>query len=179
MSAVDYSNAEPIAASTLKATLEKRRPFSADREELLHGSGSTNAAPSTRPRATSSAAKDAGISTSRKPDPALPDTEKLLDYNRSEQEDLTASLLAMAKALKASSQDFSSSLESEKEILNRASESLDKNTTGMERTEQRMGTLRRMTEGRGWIGRMIMYLWVAGLMMLALFIVGFLPKLRF
>ncbi|KAI9847335.1 MAG: hypothetical protein M1838_000944 [Thelocarpon superellum] len=112
-------------------------------------------------------------------DPALATTEKLFSHNRGEQEDLTASLLNMAQALKASSRAFSSSLDSEKEILNRAGEGLEKNTTGLQAAEKRMGMLRRMTEGRGWWGRMLMYAWIFGLMMIALFIVGFLPKLRF
>ncbi len=85
----------------------------------------------------------------------------------------------MAQALKASSQSFASSLESEKEVLNRASEGLDKNTSGMEAAEKRMGTLRRMSEGRGWLGRLLMYAWIAGLWVVALIIVVILPKLRF
>jgi len=105
-------------------------------------------------------------------------TEKMLSHNRTEQESLTESLLSMAQALKASSQAFSNSLESEKDIVGRATEGLDKNTSGLEAASKRMGYLRRMTEGKGWWGRMMMYAWIFGLMFAALFIVGFLPKLR-
>lgn len=58
----------------------------------------------------------------------------------------------MAQALKASSQAFSNSLESEKDILGRATEGLDKNTSGLEAASKRMGYLRRMTEGEGLVG---------------------------
>ena len=60
-----------------------------------------------------------------------------------------------------------------------ATDGLDKNTSGLDAAQKRMGYLRRMTEGRGWRGRMMMYAWIGGLMFVALFIVGFLPKLRF
>jgi hypothetical protein len=49
----------------------------------------------------------------------------------------------------------------------------------MEAAQKRMGYLRTMTEGRGMIGRMLMYVWIAGLAVLALVIVFVLPKLRF
>ena len=106
-------------------------------------------------------------------------TEALLTHNRTEQESLTSSLLSMAQQLKVSSQAFASSLEGEKGILSRATEGLDRNELGMEAAQRRMGYLRTMTEGRGWWGRMIMYGYIAGLMVLALVIVFVLPKLRF
>lgn len=106
-------------------------------------------------------------------------TESLLTHNRTLQEDLTSSLLSMAQALKESSLAFGSSLEDEKSILNRATEGLDKNELGMEAAQRRMGHLRTMTEGRGWWGRMLMYAYIAGLMVLSLVIVFVLPKLRF
>jgi len=49
----------------------------------------------------------------------------------------------------------------------------------MEAAEKRIGTLRRMSEGRGLWGRLLMYVWIAGLMVLALAVVFVLPKLRF
>jgi hypothetical protein len=85
----------------------------------------------------------------------------------------------MASALKASSQSFSSSLESEKTVLDSATSGLDKNEQGMEAAQRRVGALRRLTEGRGWWGRMVMYAYIAGLMVLAILIVFVLPKLRF
>lgn len=106
-------------------------------------------------------------------------TETLLTHNRTEQETLTNSLLSMARQLKASSSAFASSLEEEKTILARATEGLDRNELGMEAAQKRMGYLRSMTEGKGWLGRMLMYAWIAGLAVLALVIVFVLPKLRF
>lgn len=85
----------------------------------------------------------------------------------------------MATALKNSSQAFSSSLESEKSTLDRATEGLDKNEMGLEAASKRMGYLRSMTEGRGWWGRMMMYAWIAGLMVIAILLVFVGPKLRF
>ncbi|KAI9799732.1 MAG: hypothetical protein M1833_003851 [Piccolia ochrophora] len=142
-----------------------------------HETETTSTLRSRRPPTSPQA--DTGMTTSSQTDPSLHTTESLLSHNRTEQEDLTSSLLNMAQALRASSQAFSSSLESEKEILDRAGEGLDQNASGMEAAEKRMGMLRRMTEGKGWLGRMLLYAWIAGLMMIALIIVGVLPKLRF
>jgi hypothetical protein len=84
----------------------------------------------------------------------------------------------MASTLKASSQAFSSSLESEKTVLDSATSGLDKNELGLEAAQRRMGLLRRMSEGKGWWGRMVMYAWIALLMVIALIIVFVLPKFR-
>jgi len=108
-----------------------------------------------------------------------PQTETLLTHNRVEQESLTNSLLDMAKALKNQSLQFGSALESEKSILDRAVSGLDKNATGMEAAGQRMGTLRRMTEGKGWWDRMKLYGMIFGLWFIAFAIVFIMPKLRF
>lgn len=110
---------------------------------------------------------------------SAPITESLMKHHRAEQEELTTSLLSMAQALKASSQSFSQTLESEKETVDRAGEGLDRNVTGMEAASKRMGYLRQMSEGKGWWGRMMLYAWIFGLMFAAFFIVAFMPKLRF
>ncbi|OCL01063.1 uncharacterized protein K441DRAFT_600179 [Cenococcum geophilum 1.58] len=112
-------------------------------------------------------------------DPNLAQTESLLSHNRTEQEALTNSLLSMAQALKLQSIHFGSTLESEKTILNRAVEGLDKNTTGMAAAGQRIGTLKRMTEGKGWWNRIKLYALIAALWFLAFSIVFILPKFRF
>jgi hypothetical protein len=96
-----------------------------------------------------------------------------------EQESLTTSLLTLAAQLKTSSQTFQSSLKSENSVLTRAVEGLDANTTGMDAAGKRMGMLRRMSEGKGWWGRVMMYLWIFGLWIVALGIVFLGPKLRF
>lgn len=108
-----------------------------------------------------------------------PMTEALLSHHSNEQQELTASMLAMAKALKESSQNFQLSLEEEKELVDKAGEGLDRNALGLETASRRIGYLRQMSEGKGWWGRMMLYAWIFGLMMLAFFIVAFMPKLRF
>ncbi|GFF26454.1 hypothetical protein IFM58399_01423 [Aspergillus lentulus] len=123
--------------------------------------------------ATDSTAIATGSATSK-----LQETEQTLDAHRVEQEDLTSSLLSLATQLKASSQAFHSSLEAEKSVLARAVEGLDRTTTNMGAAEKRMGMLRRMTEGKGWWGRMMLYAWIFGLWIVAVLIVFLGPKLR-
>ncbi|KAI9792708.1 MAG: hypothetical protein M1816_001807 [Peltula sp. TS41687] len=175
-------------------SLDRRKPFQSENDS--GGGSSTRRGAATTDKSSSLFGKNSRASTDSKSigvvvvggatttsssstNPNLSQTEKLLSHNRMEQEELTASLLGMAQALKASSQAFATSLESEKEILGRASEGLEKNAVGMEAAEKRMGALRRMTEGRGFLGRLLMYAWIMGLTMVALIIVAFLPKLRF
>ncbi|GIJ83720.1 hypothetical protein Asppvi_002550 [Aspergillus pseudoviridinutans] len=125
--------------------------------------------------ATGSTAIATGSATSAS---KLQETEQTLDAHRAEQEDLTSSLLSLATQLKASSQAFHSSLEAEKSVLARAVEGLDRTTTNMGAAEKRMGMLRRMTEGKGWWGRMMLYAWIFGLWIVAVLIVFLGPKLR-
>ncbi|PLB36401.1 uncharacterized protein BDW47DRAFT_108511 [Aspergillus candidus] len=106
-------------------------------------------------------------------------TESQLTTDRTTQEDLTTSLLSLASQLKSSSHAFHASLESEKSVLARAVDGLDRSTGSMGAAERRMGTLRRMTEGKGWWGRMMLYAWIFGLWLLAVLIVFLGPKLRF
>ncbi|KAG0645268.1 hypothetical protein D0Z07_8867 [Hyphodiscus hymeniophilus] len=143
---------EPAVSAVESSTLRARNP----RAELF--------AP------TTSSSSTTGISTAT--------TEALLTHNRIEQESLTSSMLSMAQQLRASSNAFASSLEDEKSILDRAAEGLDKNELGMEAAQRRMGYLRSMTEGRGWWGRMLMYAYIAGLMVLACVIVFVLPRIN-
>lgn len=112
-------------------------------------------------------------------DPALAQTEALLSHNHSEQESLTSSLLEMAKQLKQQSIHFGNTLEGDKGTLNRAVSGLDKNTLGMEAANRRMGTLRKMTEGKGWWDRMKLYGMIAGLWLFAFLLVFLGPKIRF
>ena len=106
-------------------------------------------------------------------------TEAILDHQRAEQDLLSESILKMAGDLKASSQAFSQSLEDDKGALGRAGEGLDRSERGLEAAARRMGALRRITEGKGWWGRMLLYAWIYGLMVLLVVVVFVLPKLRF
>lgn len=106
-------------------------------------------------------------------------SEALLSHNRVEQDSLTDSLLEMAKQLKQQSIHFGRTLEADKSVVDRAVAGLDKNQLGMEAASQRMGTLRRMTEGRGWWARIKLYAFIFGLWVAAFLIVFLLPKIRF
>ncbi|KAK4971203.1 hypothetical protein LTR28_013482 [Elasticomyces elasticus] len=124
-----------------------------------------------------------GNRSSRSQATTLPETETLLTHNQHEQETLEASLVAMASVLMSSAIQFGQSLESEKSILNRTVEALDKNVGGMEAAEKRMQTLRRVSGwGNGWWGwseRIRLYIGIAGLWVLAFLLVFVAPKLRF
>ena len=103
----------------------------------------------------------------------------LLVANDAESTNLTSSLFTLAQALKASSTQFSASLAADTDTLNRATEGLDKNTSGMEAAGRRMGLLKRMSEGKGWWGRIMLYAWIAGLWVVAILLVFAGPKIRF
>lgn len=109
----------------------------------------------------------------------LSETEAELSTHRMEQEDLTSSLLTLASQLKSSSQSFQATLEGEKSALDRAVSGIDRTSTTMEAAGKRMGMLRKMTEGKGLWGRMMLYAWIFGLWVVAILIVYVGPKLRF
>lgn len=111
--------------------------------------------------------------------PSLAQSEALLSHDRNEQDNLTESLLEMAKQLRAQSVHFSNTMESDKNVVDRAVSGLDKNQIDMDAASQRMGTLRRMTEGKGWWDRMKLYAFIGGLWLIAFLIVFVGPKIRF
>lgn len=120
-----------------------------------------------------------GASSSSLPTGTSTMTESLLTDHRTEQEALTTSLLSIAQQLRESTMTFSTSLEDEKGILENATTGLEKNVGGMESAQSKMGVLRKMTEGKGFFGRMMMYAWIFALMVIAILIVGVGPKFRF
>ncbi|KAI0389866.1 hypothetical protein F5Y17DRAFT_97955 [Xylariaceae sp. FL0594] len=105
--------------------------------------------------------------------------EAILDHHRAEQDQLTESMVSMARALKQSTHAFSTALQQDRDVLEGAGKGLDRNEQGLERVAGRMGTLRRLTEGEGWWGRMMLYAWIAGLALFAVLLVFVFPKLRF
>ncbi|RCI16938.1 hypothetical protein L249_2986 [Ophiocordyceps polyrhachis-furcata BCC 54312] len=125
------------------------------------------------------AALFAGRSKPATPQTSTATAEAMLDRQRAEQDALSDSMLRMAGALRASSQRISSTLEADKEVLGRAGEGMNRTERGMEAARGRMGTLKRMTEGQGWWGRMMLYAWVYGLMVVLVLLVFVMPKLRF
>lgn len=142
----------PPSSSNLKSTDNKSAASTTAREQLFAGRNA---------------------SKTQQSNPSLSNSESLVSHNRVEQETLTSGLLALARSLKESSQQFGASLESEKDILKRAGQGLDKNAAGMEAAEKRMGALRRMSEGQGWWGRIKLYGMIFGLW-LACFLLVFL-----
>lgn len=128
--------------------------------------------------AASSTARE-NLFAGRKQHPDLETTEAMMSHNRSEQDALTSGLLGLARALKESTVNFGQSLEAEKDVMKRAEGSLEKSSLGMEAAGRKMGTLRKMSEGQGWWGRVKLYGMIFGLWVV-LFLVVFLgPKLRF
>lgn len=112
---------------------------------------------------------------------ALPSnsTAQLLESSYTEQMDLTSSMVSLVAQLKASTLAFSSSLDLDNEALARAQEGLEKNESGMQAAGKRMGMLRRMSEGKGWWGRMMLYAWIGGLWIIAILLIALGPKFRF
>ncbi|KAL7948315.1 hypothetical protein V8C42DRAFT_314074 [Trichoderma barbatum] len=138
-------------------------------------------APSPTPSAHSTA-RSALFANRRKPASPQASTataEAILDQQRVEQDAISDSILKMASALKESSKSFSATLEEDKNILGAAGASMEKSEQSMEAAQGRMGSLKRMTEGKGWWGRMILYAWVYGLMLSLVLLVFVFPKLRF
>ena len=115
----------------------------------------------------------------RKQHPDLETTEALMSHNRSEQDALTKGLLGLARSLKESTVNFGASLEAEKDVMKRAEGSLEKSSLGMEAAGRKMGTLRRMSEGQGWWGRVKLYGCIFALWVFLFLIVFLGPKLRF
>lgn len=141
---------------------------------------SSNILRSRRGGRDTSRSADTGTSTGLfNPSSSTVQNEKLLDHESRQQDDLTTSILSMAQQMKANALKFNESLETEKSVLTRAGEGLEGNSDAMEGASKRMGTLRRMTEGKGWWDRMMLYGTLLGLWVVAFVVVFVLPKLRF
>lgn len=105
--------------------------------------------------------------------------EAILDRERREQEELTEAMSKITKELKLSSLRFSEALEEDKEMTEQAVKGLSRNELGLEAAARTMGALTRMTEGKGWWDRVILYAWIYGLMVVLVLVVFVLPKFRF
>jgi hypothetical protein len=113
------------------------------------------------------------------PETSTATAEAILDQQAAEREDLADKVFLMAKAMKQQQQSIADSLDSEKDVLSRATEGMERAGRGMEAAKGRMGALQRMTEGKGWWGRIMLYAWVYGLMVALVLLVFVMPKLRF
>ncbi|CAK7562537.1 MAG: hypothetical protein SEPTF4163_000385 [Sporothrix epigloea] len=167
------------------------------------GTSTASASISPRPRRRRNAAKgETGIdaaahSTSADVNPTSPDRsttslfdtsgnettaisteEAVLDDHRRKQEALSEDILRLAQALKEKSLTTSRMLEDDKEIVDRVGEGMNTTTDSLSAASRSMAVLTRMTEGKGWWGRMMLLGMVYGLMLLLLLLFLFLPKLR-
>jgi hypothetical protein len=179
-----YAPARPNADNGLEASVEpgevlRTAAFDAQQQAIQQEMRSRKPLSASDNRSAASTTAREELFAGRKQHPDLETTEALMSHNRSEQDALTNGLLGLARALKESTVNFGASLEQEKDVMKRAESSLEKSSLGMEAAGAKMGTLRRMSEGQGWWGRIKLYgcifaLWVF------LFLVVFLgPKLRF
>lgn len=164
----DPEKLETITSQTLRPRARTRLPIpEPEQQDTAHTSGS----------ASRSALLDSNSQTTTSLSQTAT-TEAILDHQRAEQDALSESILQMASSLKASSQALSLSLEEDRDVLGRAGEGLDRSERGLDAATRGMGTLRRMTEGRGWWGRILLYAWIYGLMVVLVLVVFVLPKLR-
>lgn len=116
--------------------------------------------------------------TATAPETSTATAEAILDQQAAEREDLADKVFKMAQAMKKQQQSIYDSLETEKDVLSRATEGMERTGRGMEVARGRMGMLQKMTEGKGWWGRVMLYAWVYGLMVGLLVLVFVVPKLR-
>lgn len=110
------------------------------------------------------------------------DTPNALTNLQSEkltQQELRNQILDAAKRLRESEELTARLLQRDDENVSGALDVVFKSNTAIETTTRKMGAIARMAEGRGWMGRMWLYGYIAGLWVLALVVVFVLPKLRF
>ena len=153
-------------ANNITSSVRNRhQPHSLDQSATTTGT-SVGYPPSTR---------DATIAPQSPADP----TARALEHDSDLQSDLTQSLLSLATTLKDSSRAFSDAIGADTLALRNATDALDKNTGSMETASKNMGLLKRMSEGKGWWGRMMLYTWIGGLWVVAILLVFVGPKIRF
>ena len=162
---VSFHNSQD-ASTTIDSSLRQRGK-----------STTTNYPPSTT--ATTATDISPSTSSSRRPHEPITSREKALTSDRVEQDRIQSSLLKLTQDLKASQVTFQTGLENERSLLDRATKGLDSNVTGMDAAGKTMGRLRMMTEGKGWWGRIQLYVYIAVLWVALLLLVFVMPKLRF
>ncbi len=167
-------------ASSSPSTSNNQQPnTSPQQEKEEHSNLRQRRLQTTKPTPTpATAATTTGTATS----PSIaPQSEKtLLHTDRLTQTSLTDSLLTLAQQLRSQSEALGTTLQtSDKSYLDRALAGLDTNLSGMQSASNKMGLLRRMSEAEGWWGRIMLYLWIWALWVLAVLLVFVGPKFRF
>lgn len=191
-----YISPRKDATSEIEARSPGTQPMSPDVTQAVAAAANMTSTLRSRkamPEAPRDTATSSAASTSQAPKstPALPfppklvsefisvpGTEKLLENHDAEQESLTNSLLSLAQALKVSANAFSEELAASTPLVDRAAAALDKSVGGMEAAGKRMGMLRKVTEGRGFLSRLSLWAWIAILWLAVILIMGLMPKLR-
>jgi len=105
--------------------------------------------------------------------------ERQLEHQDSLQADLTSLLVKQAQQLKLGSLEFQRTLVEDDEVRARAEGTISKSADSLDVASRSMKTLRRMSEGRWWWQRYIMFILIFVLWFVAFGIVFFTPKLRF
>lgn len=163
---------EPVEDQTPLSLLDRRKEHDSTtnstlrtRRNLHHSPASTTTAHTLNPQSPS-------------PNPAPPSTAAVLEAQNTTQADLTASLVSLAAMLKSSAQSFSDDLALDTAAVSATETALGKNTDGMDAATKRMTVLRKMSEGRWWLGRMMLFGIIFALWVALLFLVFVAPKLR-
>ncbi|QDS72610.1 hypothetical protein FKW77_001666 [Venturia effusa] len=153
----------------------------------LRSRNTQNTNSKTETEATTTSSRYGNSSTSPR---NVEDREARLAADRTEQENITASLITLAQSLKSSAINFQTSVEAEKDTVKRAVLGLDKNVSGMAEAGNKMGELTRNQRGEGYLaqipllgpllgGMMGKYVQVGLLWLMVVLLFVFLPKLRF
>lgn len=112
--------------------------------------------------------------------PSHTSTKSTLRHDRQTQTSLTSSLLQLAQQLRSQSESLSTTLTTtDASKLQAALAGLDSNVSGLEAASRKMGFLKRMSEGEGWWGRLMLYAWIVGGWVVAVLLVFVGPKFRF
>ncbi|KAF7511818.1 hypothetical protein GJ744_003549 [Endocarpon pusillum] len=178
------SAAKPSASSSYPSSTSNNQPnMSAEqqKDELFFNLRQRRRTPITNPSPSFPTTATATATATATGSSIDPDAEKtLLHTDRLAQSSLTDSLLTLARQLKAQSESLNTTLHTtDKSYLDRALAGLDSNVSGLESASRKMGLLKRMSEGQGWWGRIMLYLWIWALWALALLLVFVGPKFRF
>ncbi|KAI0013998.1 hypothetical protein F4779DRAFT_201443 [Xylariaceae sp. FL0662B] len=168
------------AAPTTTAQMEPSPQQTAPSQTLRARTGAAQATANDTASSTALRTQLFGpASTTTSAAPATATAEAIMDHQRAEQDKLTESMVGMARALKESTHRFSSALQEDQDVLRAAGSGLERSGAGLDTVAGRLGSLRRLTEGQGWWGRVLLYAWIFGLAVFAVLLVFVLPKLRF
>ncbi|CAK7206752.1 hypothetical protein SEUCBS139899_009558 [Sporothrix eucalyptigena] len=161
------------ATTTATPRPRKRRQGASNRVDQEDTARSTSAQVAGSPDRTTASLFEKSDS-----DNAISTEEAVLDHHRREQEALSEDILRLAQALKEKSLTTSRMLEDDKDVVDRVGEGMNTTTDSLSAASRSMAVLTRMTEGKGWWGRMMLLGMVYGMMLALLLIFLFLPKLR-